>query len=127
MFSVRKTLRIGLFAATTFAVVAAFSSFSSDEASADGHHYKDRNAAMKSLGGNMKKLGGAVAGAESKLEYCCGYESTATTIMTATIGIILGRMTIDVAAGGITIIGTAAAIGGTTLGTVLRRSDPGRE
>lgn len=62
MFSVRKTLRIGLFAATTFAVVAAFSSFSSDEASADGHHYKDRNAAMKSLGGNMKKLGGAVAG-----------------------------------------------------------------
>lgn len=62
MYSVRKTLRIGLIAATTFAVAAAFGTFSSDVASADGHHYKERNAAMKSLGGNMKKLGGAVAG-----------------------------------------------------------------
>ncbi|MBT5570536.1 MAG: cytochrome c [Alphaproteobacteria bacterium] len=62
MYSVRKILRIGLFAATTFVVAAAFGTFSSDVASADGHHYKERNAAMKSLGGNMKKLGGAVAG-----------------------------------------------------------------
>ena len=62
MFSVRKNLRISRLAATTFAVVAAFGTFGSDVASADGDHYKERNAAMKSLGGNMKKLGGAVAG-----------------------------------------------------------------
>jgi len=59
---VRKTLRTGLIAASMLAVAAAFGTFSSDVASADGHHYKERNAAMKSLGGNMKKLGGAVAG-----------------------------------------------------------------
>jgi len=62
MFSVRKNLRIGLLAATTFAVAAAFGTFGSDVASADGHLYKERNAAMKSVGGNMKKLGGAIAG-----------------------------------------------------------------
>jgi cytochrome c556 len=62
MFSVRKSFDIGLFAATAFAVVAAFGTFSSNDAYANGHHYKERNAAMKSLGGNMKKLAGAVAG-----------------------------------------------------------------
>lgn len=66
MYSVRNTLRIGLIAATTFAVAAAFGTFSSDVASADGHHYKERNAAMKSLGGNIKKLGGAVAGGDAE-------------------------------------------------------------
>lgn len=60
MNSVRKTLRIGLIAASALAVVAAFGTFSSDVASADGHHYEERNTAMKSLGGNMKKLGAAV-------------------------------------------------------------------
>jgi cytochrome c556 len=62
MFSVRKSFGIGLFAMTAFAVVAAFGTFSSNDVYADGHHYKERNAEMRSLGGNMKKLGGAVAG-----------------------------------------------------------------
>lgn len=62
MILVCKTHKIAFFTATTFTVLAAFGTFSSDVASADGHHYKERNAAMKSLGGNMRKLAGAVAG-----------------------------------------------------------------
>ncbi len=60
MNSVRKTWKIGLLAGSALAVAVAFGTVGSDIATADGHAYKERNAAMKSLGGAMKRLGGAV-------------------------------------------------------------------
>lgn len=60
MFTVRKLSKLGRVAGAALALAVAFTSFSSNDVSADNH--ADRNAAMKSLGGSMKALGGAVAG-----------------------------------------------------------------
>ncbi len=60
MVSVRKTLKFGTLAAIAVAVGVAFGTAGSDVASAAGHVYKERNAAMKMMGGAMKKLGEAV-------------------------------------------------------------------
>ena len=65
MNSVRKSWKIGLLAGAALAVGITFGTVGSDVASADGHLYKERNTAMKMIGGNMKKLGQAVAGGDN--------------------------------------------------------------
>jgi len=61
MVSVRKTLKLGTLAAVAVAVGVALGTAGSNVASADHHNYEKRNAAMKSMGSAMKKLGTAVS------------------------------------------------------------------
>jgi len=60
MISDRKASKFGTVAAAAVAVGVAFGIAGSDVASADHHNYEKRNAAMKSMGRAMKKLGAAV-------------------------------------------------------------------
>lgn len=76
MFTVRKLSKIGLIAGTALALAVAFTSFSSNDVSADNH--ADRNAAMKSLGGAMKALGGAVAGGDAAAAQAAAAKISAT-------------------------------------------------